>query len=83
MKRYYIQNYPDVQLIEHRAGALVKYSDLPPGADDAVAAHAPKQEPSVPVSELKAWRNTASIPLTYSDAVAFDDLIRQAEAAGV
>ena len=45
--------------------------------------YAPKQEPSVPVSELKAWRNTASIPLTYSDAVAFDDLIRQAEAAGV
>ena len=27
MKRYYIQNYPDVQLIEHRAGPLVKYSD--------------------------------------------------------
>ena len=44
MKRYYIQNYPDVQLIEHRAGSLVKYSDLPLGDDDAVTAHAPKQE---------------------------------------
>ena len=44
-----------------------------------IAAHAPKQEPSVPVSKLKTWRNAASIPLTYSDAVAFDDLIRQAE----
>ena len=42
-----------------------------------ITAHAP-QEPSVPVRELKAWRNAASIPLTYSDAVAFDELIHQA-----
>ena len=38
----------------------------------------PKREPSVPVSKLKTWRNAASIPLTYSDAVAFDELIHQA-----
>ena len=46
---------------------------------EIIAAHAPKQEPSVPVSKLKTWRNAASIPLTYSDAVAFDELIHQAE----
>ena len=47
-------------------------------AANIIAAHAPKQEPSVPVSKLKTWRNAASIPLTYSDAVAFDELIHQA-----
>ncbi len=43
------------------------------------AARAPEQEPSVPLSKLKAWRNAASIPLTYSDTVAFDALIHAAE----
>ena len=55
-------------------------------AANIIATHAPqepsavhKNEPCVPVRELKAWRNAASIPLTYSDAVAFDELIHQAE----
>jgi len=67
---FQIDNY-----IEHHDGFTGRMATI----SEIIATHAPKQEPSVPVSELKAWRNTASIPLTYSDAVAFDELIHQAE----